>query len=379
MNMTYSIPYYSLEKIHQDLKKELMEGFRDVLEDNWFILGKYLERFEETFAEYLGVKYAIGVGNGMDGLKIALRSLQLTKKDEILIPALTFSASILAALETGIHPVLVDIDPTSYLIDPNQAEQKLNVHSRAIMPVHLYGYPCDMDHILRLAELANLYVIEDYAQSVGARYHGQHTGSIGIINATSFYPVKTLGSLGDGGMVTTNDPELRNLCIQYRNYGYKEKYQLESTGYNSRLDEIQAAFLLIKLRSIEKWQQERQQIADRYLQNLSGIDQILLPTPVIYTKPAHHIFPIRIPVRDELKSYLADKGIETQIHYPIPPHLQRGLQFLGYKYGDLPETEEFCRTELSLPLYPGLSTQQVDLICEHIRFFIKGRDSISKN
>lgn len=369
--MTHYIPYHSLEKTHLELKKELTEGFREVLEGNWFILGKYLTRFEQAFAKYLGVSHAIGVGNGLDGLKIALRALPLSHKDEILIPALTFSASVLAALEAGIRPILVDIDPASGLIDPKKAEQRLNASSRAIMPVHLYGNPCGMETILRMAESARMYVIEDFAQSVGARYGGKHTGSMGIINATSFYPVKPLGSLGDGGMITTNDPELKDLCIRFRNYGYTGKYQLDTAGYNSRLDEIQAAFLLIKLQYIEKWQQEREKIANRYIHNLTGIEEISLLAPDRNARPACHIFPIRIHPRDELKNYLAEKGIETQIHYPIPPHLQPGLQFLGYKPGDLPATEEFCRTELSLPIYPGLKLQQVDQVCESIISFLK--------
>lgn len=373
--MIHNIPYHSLEKTNQEIKKELMDSFRDVVKGNWFILGKYLARFEEAFAKYLEVSYAIGVGNGFDGLKIALRSLPLAQKDEILIPALTFSASILAALETGIHPKLVDINPKSGLLDPKKAEQKLNVNSRAIMPVHLYGNPCDMDAILQMAESVQLYVIEDFAQSVGARYRGKPTGSMGIINATSFYPVKPLGCLGDGGMITTDDPELKDLCARFRNYGYSDKYQLDSTGYNSRLDEIQAAFLSIKLQYIEKWQREREMIAKRYIQNLAGMDKISLLESGIYAKPAYHIFPIRIRARDKLRNFLAEKGIETQIHYPIPPHLQPGLKFLGYKPGDLPATEEFCRTELSLPIYTGLRLQQVDLICEHIVAFFKKNNS----
>jgi dTDP-4-amino-4,6-dideoxygalactose transaminase len=377
--MAYTIPYYSLETIHQDMKSELISIFNAVLDENWFVLGKYLQQFEENFADFIGVKYAIGVGNGLDGLKIAIKSLGLTQNDEILIPALTFSASVLAALETQVRPILVDIDPGNYLIDPHQIERNISAHSRAIMPVHLYGNPCEMDPIMQLAEEARLFVIEDYAQSVGALYREKPTGSIGTINATSFYPVKPLGGLGDGGMITTNDPVLRDQCIKLRNYGYGNKYQLETAGYNSRLDEIQAAFLMLKLRHIEKWHRERKEIADRYFQNLSGNEQVIMTESAESSRPAYHIFPIRIQPRDELKYFLEKKGIQTQIHYPIPPHLQPGLKYLGYEKGDFPATEQFCQTELSLPIYPGLTLQQVDMICENILSFLKDNKSSSGN
>lgn len=369
--MKYIIPYYSLEKIHRDLKSELNDRFNEVLGENWFILGKYLERFEAKFADFIGVKYAIGVGNGFDGLKISLRSLGLAPEDEVLIPALTFSASVLAVLETKLRPRLVDVDPHRYLIDLHQIDQKISNRSRVIMPVHLYGNPCEMDLIIRLAEEAQLHVIEDYAQSVGAQYKGRPTGSFGIINATSFYPVKPLGGLGDGGMITTNDSELRNQCIKLRNYGYESKNQLQLTGYNSRLDEIQAAFLQLKINHVNQWTLKRKQIADRYNHNLSGTGQIILPIKLKNSRPANHIYPILVQKRNELKNFLEEKGIQTQIHYPIPPHLQPGLKFLGYKKGDFPVTEHICQRELSLPIFPGLTPQQVDLVSEMILSFFK--------
>ncbi len=373
--MRYIIPYHSLEKIHQDLKSELNDMFNAVLDESWFILGKYLESFEEKFADFIGVKYAIGVGNGLDALKISLRSLRLNRNAEILIPALTFSASVLAALESQLRPVLVDVDPRNYLIDPDQIDLKLTDRSQAIMPVHLYGNTCEMDRIIRQAENAQLYVIEDYAQSVGALYQGRLTGSFGTINATSFYPIKPLGALGDGGMITTQDAELRDRCIKLRNYGYGSKYKLENNGYNSRLDEIQAAFLLVKMKYVNKWNLERKVIADRYIQNLSGVEQIILPSAGKHNAPSHHIFPIRVQNRDGLRKFLEQNGIQTHVHYPIPPHLQPGLKFLDYKKGDFPITEQICQTELSLPVYSGLSLQQVDLLSEMILSFISGKKS----
>jgi len=366
------IPFYSLKKMHEDLKNELKATFDEVINDGWFILGDQLEKFEKKFAEFVQVKYAVGVGNGYDGLKIALRALEFTPEDEIIIPAFTFSASILAALEIHIKPVLVDVDTSSYVIDPDKVAGKITARTRAIMPVHLYGNPCEMGTLAGLAKKHDLFIIEDFAQSVGALYLGQPVGSFGNINATSFYPVKPLGGLGDGGMITTNDLSLRNKCIQLRNYGYGSKYQLDVDGYNSRLDEIQAAFLLRKLKYLEKWNLERKQIADRYIRNLSNIEQIRLPSNDPKRIRVYHIFPILTRKRNDLHHFLNSKGIQTQIHYPIPPHLQPALKFLGYQQGHFPVTENICNQELSLPIYPGLKMGQVDFISEMIQAFIKG-------
>jgi len=367
--MRYNIPFYSLKKIHQDSKSELLKVFEEVFKNNQFILGEYLDQFEKAFAKYIGTTYAIGVGNGYDGLKIALKSLALNSNNEIIIPAHTFSASISAAIEAGIRPVLVDVDLKTYHINTDLISGTITPETRAIMPVHIYGNPCHMKSIMELADTYQLYLIEDYAQSVGASYNGRQTGSFGNVNVTSFYPTKTLGALGDGGIITTNIKNLNELCRQYRNYGYITKYNLITSGFNSRLDEIQAAFLLYKLKYLDQWQLEKNQIAKRYFQNLSDNEHIILPVERKNVKQAHHIFPIRIHKRNELQQFLTKYGIQTQIHYPIPPHLQPGFKFLSYKKGNFPNTEIICDTELSLPIYPGLNLKHVDLISELIISF----------
>ncbi|MBS0001169.1 MAG: DegT/DnrJ/EryC1/StrS family aminotransferase [Cyclobacteriaceae bacterium] len=369
--MNQKIPYYSLDKMHQDLQDEMKDIFQRVLKDSWFVLGNHLEKFETEFALYIGVKYAIGVGNGLDGLKIALRSLALEPGKKIIIPAMTFSASVLAALENGIQPLLVDVDAGNCLISMDELRNSITPDVKAVMPVHLYGNPCDMEKINQLAGAAEIYVIEDFAQSAGASFQGKYTGSFGKINATSFYPVKPLGALGDGGMITTNDPALRDKCLKLRNYGYNGKYTMELMGYNSRLDEIQAALLGLKLKYLETWKMEREKIARRYLQNLSGNEKIILPFQEENRSSAFHIFPVRVQKRDELRNFLEDQKIQTQIHYPVPPHLQPGMKFLGYKKGDFPVTEKICDTELSLPVYPGLSVADVDRISEYIHDFLR--------
>jgi dTDP-4-amino-4,6-dideoxygalactose transaminase len=369
--MDYLIPYYSLEKMHDDMKEELITSFDQVLQSGWFILGDNLKKFEKKFAEFMQVNFAIGVGNGYDAIKIALNSLEFKSGDEIIIPALTFSASIQAALAAQIQPVLVDVDPEYYLINAELASSKITADTKALMPVHLYGNPCDMISLLNLAEIHGLIIVEDFAQAVGAFYRKKPVGSIGNINATSFYPVKPLGGLGDGGMITTNDEALRDKCFHLRNYGYSTKYELEMDGCNSRLDEIQAAFLLRKLKHLKNWNSERQMIARRYIHNLKDVEQIILPAYQPGGAPAHHIFPIQTRKRNDLMQFLKTKGIETQIHYPIPPHLQPALKSLGYKQGDFPVTEKICHSELSLPIYPGLKLNHVDLISEMIYNFLK--------
>jgi dTDP-4-amino-4,6-dideoxygalactose transaminase len=366
-----AIPYYSLEKIHQDLQEGMKNTFLSVMEGNWFVLGRHLEEFEDAFADFTGVKFAIGVGNGLDGLKISLRCLDLQKGDKMVIPAHTFSASVLAAVENGITPVLADVNRQDGLLDAGQFADKLKADVKVVMPVHLYGNPCDMQKIAQVAEAAGIYIVEDFAQSVGAMFRGQPTGSFGTVNATSFYPVKPLGALGDGGMITTNDPDLNQRCRKLRNYGYSGKSTMELTGYNSRLDELQAAFLMLKMKHLERWKMDRVDIAHRYLQNLSDLEQVILPPADKNNSPAFHIFPIRLRKRDDLKIYLEENRIQTQIHYPVPPHLQPAFRFLGYRKGDFPVTEEISDTELSLPIYPGLSTDSVDRISQCIRHFIR--------
>ncbi len=363
------IPYYSLEFMHKQIRSEMERSFAKVLDNNWFVLGDSLLNFEKEFSEYIEVKQAIGVGSGYDALKISLVALDLQAQDEVLVPAHTFTATILAIMHAGMKPVLIDADPDTYAIDVAKLEGNINERTRAILPVHIYGNPCNMDRINKVALHHGLYIIEDFAQSVGSDYHGKKTGSLGLVNAASFYPAKAIGALGDGGIITTNDSRIADTARKLRNYGFRDKYNQEMAGFNSRLDEIQASLISIKLKYIEKWIADRKKIALRYIDKISGDHKIRLPFYPDNIKPNYHIFPIRTEKRDQLQAFLDEKGIGTQVHYPLPPHLQQGLKDLGYKKNDFPVTETIAKTTLSLPIYPGLGDHQVDYICEMINEF----------
>ncbi len=368
--MTKKISFYSLKKTHEEDKEALVRSFGSILDTNWFVLGESLIKFESEFARYTGTRYAVGTGNGYDALKIALKAFDLKPGVEVIVPAHTFTASILAIIHAGLKPHLTDIDPDDYTLDLNQLEDHVNARTRVILPVHIYGIPAKMDLLSEIARRYSLYVAEDFAQSTGGEYKGRKTGSFGDINATSFYPVKTLGALGDGGMITTNREDFYERALQLRNYGMREKYKQVIEGYNSRLDEIQAAFLSVKLKKLDHFIRERKKIAQQYTDSLSDLEKIHLPD-YRNASPSYHIFPVRTPERDQLRLHLQKKGIETIVHYPIPPHLQPGLASLGYKKGDFPVTEEICKTELSLPVYPGLIPEEVNYICENIHEFFR--------
>ncbi len=367
------IPFYSFEKINNDVKQDLKLVINKVIDSASYINGDFLKEFEYRFAEINEVKYAIGVGNGFDALKISLLALGLGPGDEIIVPAYTFFASISAIIQTGVKPVLADIEKDSFNLDPSISESLITDKTRAIMPVHLYGIPADLNEIIKIAARHNLKVVEDFAQAVGARYDNHATGSLGDINGSSFYPVKNLGALGDGGIITTNDSELAEFCSEYRNYGSYEKYKFRKIGINSRLDELQAAILLVKLKYLEAWLKDKSRIAIRYDKNLSGLRDVKLFKPGNISLPAWHIFPIGCERRDDLQQYLKIHEIETMIHYPIPPYRQPALQFLNYSAGDFPQSEIKTTSELSLPIYPGLKEDHVDYISEKIiEFYRKG-------
>lgn len=369
--MKRSIPFFSLDKIHSEQRESLLLRFRKKLDENWFILGKDLELFESMYADYTGVRYSIGVGNGYDALRISLESLGLKKNDEVVVPSHTFIASVLAVVHAGLKPVLADVNPDTYNLDLKQIDKVHTARTRVIIPVHMYGNPCPMDDIMDFSNISGLQVVEDNAQSVGAACINKKTGSFGTINASSFYPVKGLGALGDGGVITTNSYELAEYCRELRNYGLSGKYKMVRRGFNSRLDELQAAFLQVKLPFIDKWIEERRIIAARYIANFSGIKKIILPVIEEKAEPVYHIFPIRVNNRNQLQQYLKNAGIGTQVHYPIPLHLQPGFKNLGYKKGDFPNTEKISGTVLSLPVYPGLNDDDVDYVSEKIIKFTR--------
>jgi dTDP-4-amino-4,6-dideoxygalactose transaminase len=368
------VPFLPLDHIHGQLASELVSTFKDVLSEGHFILGRRLQSFEQRFAGYVGAHHAVGVGSGHDALLLSLKALGVGPGDEVIIPAHTFFATPLAVYHTGAKPVPVDVEPQTCNIDVKQIEAVINPRTRAIIPVHLYGTPAEMDTIQSLARANNLFVVEDFAQSHGALYKQRQTGSLGDINATSFYPVKNLGALGDGGMVTTNSTALAKKVAILRNYGSEEKHVFTEAGSNSRLDEIQAALLEVKLQYLDAWNAERRKIAHQYITMLSEIEAVGLPGIPEGVTPVFHIFAIQTEKRDSLRSYLRSKGIETLVHYPVPLHHQPAAIRMGLAGGTYPVAEKIAGTQLSLPVYPGLRSAQIEHVAQAIRtFFSKNR------
>ncbi|MBA7497329.1 dTDP-3-amino-3,6-dideoxy-alpha-D-galactopyranose transaminase [subsurface metagenome] len=351
------------------INKELKEATNRVIDNNWYILGKEVEEFESEFANYLGVKYCIGVGNGLEALHIILRAYDIVEGDEIIIPSNTYIATALAISYAGATPIMVEPDERTYNINPDLIEEKITEKTKAIMPVHLYGQACDMDHINEVAKKYNLKVIEDSAQAHGATYKGRKCGTLGDASGFSFYPTKNLGALGDAGAVTTNDKELAEKVRALRNYGSEKHYYNRYMGFNSRLDEMQAAILRVKLRHLEKFNEERKKIAQRYLNGLQNTN-LILPYVPEWAEPVWHQFVIRSKKRDELQKYLKSKGIGTLIHYPLPIHLQEAYNHLGYKKGDFPIAEKMANEVLSLPMWVGLKKEEIEIISIIIKNYV---------
>lgn len=349
-----SVAFLDLKALHAALHGELGEAFGRVLASGWFVLGPELEAFEAEFASYCGVRHCIGVGNGLDALHLILKACGIGPGDEVIVPANTFIATWLAVSHCGARPVPVEPLPDTYNIDPQRIETAITPHTRAIMPVHLYGQPADMDPILAIAGKYGLKVIEDAAQAHGARYKGRRTGGLGHAAGFSFYPGKNLGALGDGGAITTNDDELAKRIRCLRNYGSEMKYRHELPGFNSRLDELQAAFLRVKLRHLDDWNARRREIASAYLVGLSGTG-LDLPRVPSWADTVWHLFVVRSRARQTLQASLATLGIQTLIHYPAPPHLQAAYRHLGLGEGSLPIAETMSREILSLPMDPFLT------------------------
>lgn len=368
-----NIPFLNFEPMHSKLKSEMMEAFEKVYDGYWYIMGKNLQTFEKEYAAYNQVNHAIGISNGLDALYLSLKALGIGEGDEVIMPSNTFIATVLAVSYTGAKPVFVEPDRRTYLIDPELIPQAVTPKTKAVMPVHLYGQACEMDKIMAIANQYGLKVIEDNAQAHGATFNGKLTGSFGHINGTSFYPGKNLGALGDAGAVTTNDESLAKKIQMLRNYGSREKYKHEEIGHNMRLDELQAAFLTVKLKYLNEFTKQRQEIASWYDESLKGLDEMILPVTHTDASHVYHLYVIRTQRRDKLKSYLAEKGIGTLIHYPIPPHLQEAYKDLGFKKGDFPIAEELAETSLSLPLWPGMTESQVLEVSNTIRKFFNER------
>lgn len=358
------IPFLNFSPMHSSIKAEMQEAFVRVYESNWFVLGKEVELFENAYAAFNQVNHTVGLSNGLDALHLALKACGVGVGDEVIVPSNTYIATVLAVSYVGALPVFVEPNRETYNIDPNLIEAAITSKTKAIMPVHLYGQACEMTAIIDLAKKYKLYVIEDNAQSQGASFDGKLTGSWGHINATSFYPGKNLGALGDAGAVTTDLDELAQKVRVFRNYGSQKKYYNEVIGHNMRLDELQAALLSVKLKKLNEWTAQRQQIAAWYDEALKDVDEIILPKIAEGATHVYHLYVIQTKKRDELQKYLNDNGVGTLIHYPIPPHLQVAYKDLGHKKGDFPIAEELAENSLSLPIWPGMEKNVVLKIAE---------------
>jgi len=370
------IPFLDLKAAYLELKDELDTVYSCVMNSGWYILGEEVDAFESEFADYCGVKHCIGVANGLDALHLILRGYEIGKGDEVIVPANTYIATWLAVSYAGATPVPVEPNPQTYNLAPENIEAAITPLTKAIMPVHLYGQPAEMDVINEIAQKHNLRVIEDAAQAHGARYKGKRTGNLGDAAGFSFYPGKNLGAFGDAGAITTNDDELADSVKVLRNYGSRVKYYNEVKGYNSRLDPLQAAFLRVKLKYLDEWNNRRVFIAQNYLKALSDTTKIKLPRVSDGAESVWHLFIVRSSRRDELRSFLNESGIETLIHYPVPPHLSEAYSDEVFRQESYPVTEESAATVLSLPISPHLTTEQQNRVAELMLKFEK--DKISK-
>lgn len=353
---------------YHSIKEEIDAAVHATFESGHFILGPAVTKFEESVASYLGVKHAIGLASGTDALVLALRALDIGIGDEVVIPAYTFFATAGTVMSVGATPVFVDIDPVTYEIDVTQIKDRITPRTKAIIPVHLYGHPADMDPILELTCSHRLKVIEDNAQAFGATYRGKKTGSIGEIGCLSFFPTKNLGAFGDGGMAVTNDPALAERMRMLRTHGWKKKYYSEEVGYNSRLDALQAAILQAKLPYADSWNEKRREIAWRYSEKLAPLG-VTVPVECDWSTHVYHLYIIRSERRAEMQAFLKERGIASEVYYPLPPHLSTPCRKFGYKEGDFPQAEGASRETLALPLYPELTINQQDqVICAVAEF-----------
>ncbi|MFH1927141.1 MAG: DegT/DnrJ/EryC1/StrS family aminotransferase [Chloroflexota bacterium] len=365
------IAFVDLKAQYLSIKDEIDAAVADVIDHTAFIGGEQVRLFEEEFAAFCDVKHALGVGNGTDALELALSACGIGRGDEVITVANTFAATAEAIVSQGAHPVLVDSDPRTYNIDVGKIEECITERTRAIMPVHLYGQPADMDPILELTRRHNLIVIEDAAQAHGARYKGRVAGTMGDVACFSFYPGKNLGAYGDAGAVVTNSEEIASKVALLRNHGASEKYMHEVVGRNSRLDGIQAVVLRVKLRHLRAWNAARRERADWYNELLADLD-VVTPYEPEWSEAVYHLYVIRVAQRDLVRQRLQEVGIATGIHYPIPLHLQPAFRYLGYKESDFETTEAYAGEILSLPMYAELTREQVEGIVGELERVLDG-------
>lgn len=362
------VPFVSFIPMEMELNERIRVAFNRVFERSWYIEGKEDSDFERAFAQFCNTKYCVGTGNGLDALMLSLKALGIGAGDEVIVPSNTYIATALAVTYVGATPVFVEPDIKTFNIDYKRIEEKITSKTKAIMPVHLYGQPCNMDPIVRIAKENNLYIVEDCAQAHGATYKGKKVGSFGNAAGFSFYPGKNLGALGDAGAMVTNDEVICKKVRALGNYGSDYKYHHIYKGNNSRLDELQAAFLSVKLPFLNKMNNERRRIAQMYLNEIRN-ENIVLPSVIENVDPVWHIFGIRCKNRDKLEKYLNDNGIGTNKHYPIPMHMQKCYADLGIKEGELPIAEEISATQLSLPMYYGMTDEEVNYVIDIINKF----------
>jgi len=366
-----NIPLLDLKAQYKSIKPEIQKAINGVIDNSQFILGENVKKFEQEFAKFIGLKYAIGVGSGTDALYLALRACGISKGDEVILPVNTFIATAEAITLNGAKPVFVDINPETYNIDPQKIEKAISRRTRAIIPVHLFGQPADMSSILKIAKKHKLFVIEDCAQAHGAKYKNKIVGSIGDVGCFSFFPGKNLGAYGDAGMITTNNKKLAQKIYILRNHGRLEKYKHKIEGINSRLDEIQAAILRVKVKHLKKWNKDRQKNAKIYDQLFKKVEGLITPKTIKDTQSVYYFYIIRVKNRENIQKKLKEKGISTGIHYPISLHLQPAYKYLGHKKRNFPKAEKASNEILSLPIYPELTEKQIRFVAGVIKKIIK--------
>ena len=360
------VKYINFPLQYKKIKTELLKTIENVFESGNFILGSEVEKFEKNFAKYCETKYALGVGNGTSALFLAMKSLGIGNGDEVITASNSFLATAGAIATTGAKPVFVDADD-DYNINPNLIEDAITKKTKAILPVHLTGRPASLDKILEIADKNKIYLIEDAAQAIGAKYNGKKVGSFGIAGCFSLHPLKNLNAYGDGGVITVKDKQLYENLKKMRNHGLKNRDECDFFAFNSRLDELQASILNVKMRYLDKWTKKKREIANFYQKKLSDIVKVPFDKSNEYA--VYHTFIIQADKRDKLQKFLMQKGIETKIHYPVPIHLQKAVQNLGYKKGDFPKAEKQAEKILSLPIYPELKEEQLELVVKEIKNF----------
>lgn len=365
------IPLVDLKRQYKNLKRDLDREVLKVLSEGNFVLGKQVSEFETAFAKFTGARYCVGVGSGWDALHLSMKALEIKKGDEVIAPANTFIATIFPIIELGAKPILVDIDPDTYQMDIEKLEKSITKKTKAIIPVHLYGMPCQIDKIIRIAIKHNLLVIEDAAQAHGSYFKGRHLGTFGNAGAFSFYPGKNLGASGEAGAVVTNSKTLYQRVKIIRDVGQSKKYHHSTFGYNSRPDTLHAAVLLVKLKKLKEWNEKRRRSARLYRRFLSDLPIILPPEMGNAKIFNYHVFPIRTQKRDALFEFLKKNDVYCGIHYPIPVHLQKAVKNLKYKRGDFPITEKYAKELMSLPIYPEIKKSEIKKISDLIHKFFK--------